>query len=80
MSDLKVTREGMGVVEAARVVASAWLAGRGGRLRVVDAADAATVAVCDLHDRGHVEEAAALALELRRAQGSRLAWPARGAR
>lgn len=78
MSDeVRVTREGLAVGRAGEVVAAAWLAGRGGSLRVVDAADAATVAVCELEHRGHKEEAAALARQLRGAQGSRLAWPAR---
>ena len=74
------TREGRSIAEAARELASAWKAGLGGALRVPCAADVATLAVCELHEQGLVEEARALQHELRRAQGTRLAWPAREVR
>lgn len=61
--------------DAARIIVAAWRAGLGGSLRVEDAADAATIAVCELHASDP-----AAARDLQRAlagqEGGRITWPA----
>lgn len=61
---------------AARQILAAWRDGRPGVVATTDAADAATVAVCELHETDP-DGAMALRRALTAQEGALLAWPAR---